>query len=101
MDTIIRGKPIPKLFIRQTLNVENRQSIREVVDGQQRLRAILSYINDGFVINKKHNEKFGGYFFSQLSNVDQDIQSALLNYELSVDLLVNLPTRKYSIFLVG
>ena len=94
MDTIIRGKPIPKIFIRQTLNVENRQSIREVVDGQQRLRTILSFINDGFVINKKHNEKYGGYFFSQLNNIDPDIQSAILNYEISVDLLVNLPDRE-------
>ncbi len=94
MDTIIRGKPIPKIFIRQTLNVENRQSIREVVDGQQRLRTILSFINDGFTINKKHNEKYGGYFFSQLNNIDPDIQSAILNYEISVDLLVNLPDRE-------
>lgn len=94
MDTIIRGKPIPKIFIRQTINVENRQSIREVVDGQQRLRTILSYINDGFYISKKHNEKFGGYYFSQLNNIDADIQSTILNYEISVDLLVNLPDRE-------
>ncbi|MGK6344058.1 DUF262 domain-containing protein [Chryseobacterium sp. DT-3] len=94
LDTIIRGKPIPKVFIRQTLNVETRQSIREVVDGQQRLRTILSYINDGFVINKKHNEKYGGYYFSQLGNIDPDIQAQILNYELAVDLLVNLPDKE-------
>jgi hypothetical protein len=94
MDTIISGKPIPKIFIRQTINVENRQSIREVVDGQQRLRTILSFINDGFFISKKHNEKFGGYYFSQLNNIDPDIQSTILNYEISVDLLVNLPDRE-------
>lgn len=94
MDTIIRGKPIPKIFIRQTLNVENRQSIREVVDGQQRLRAILSYINDGFTINKKHNDKYGGFYFSQLNNIDPNIQSTILNYEISVDLLVNLPDKE-------
>lgn len=94
MDTIIRGKPIPKIFIRQTINVENRQSIREVVDGQQRLRTILSFINDGFFISKKHNEKYGGYYFSQLNNIDPDIQSIILNYEISVDLLVNLPDRE-------
>ena len=92
MDTIIRGKPIPKIFIRQSINVENRQSMREVVDGQQRLRTILSFLNDGFVINKKHNEKYGGYYFSQLNNIDPDIQSTILNYEISVDLLVNLPS---------
>ncbi|WP_134087994.1 DUF262 domain-containing protein [Olivibacter sp. XZL3] len=94
MDTIVRGKPVPKIFIRQTLNVESRQSIREVVDGQQRLRTIISYINDGFTINKKHNDRFGGYYFSQLSNIDQEIQAQILNYELAVDLLVNLPDKE-------
>ncbi|MBA3896782.1 MAG: DUF262 domain-containing protein [Sphingomonadaceae bacterium] len=44
MDTIIRGKPIPKFFIRQKLNVMTKTSLREVVDGQQRLRTILSYL---------------------------------------------------------
>jgi len=94
MDTIIRGKPIPKIFIRQTLNIETRQSIREVVDGQQRLRTIISFLNDGFTISKKHNEEFGGYYFSQLSSIDLSIQSQILNYELSVDLLVNLPDKE-------
>lgn len=94
MDTIIRGKPIPKIFIRQTLNIETRQSIREVVDGQQRLRTIISFLNDGFTISKKHNEDFGGYYFSQLSSIDASIQSQILNYELSVDLLVNLPDKE-------
>ncbi|MBL5926625.1 DUF262 domain-containing protein [Enterobacter asburiae] len=90
IDTIIRGKPIPKVFIRQILNAMSRKTVREVVDGQQRLRAILAYMNDGFVISKTHNKKFGGLYFSELSTVDPDIQNELLNYEISVDLLTNI-----------
>lgn len=90
IDTIISGYPIPKVFIRQKLNVQTRLSIREVVDGQQRLRTILSFVKDGFKISKKHNAKYGGLFFSQLSSVDDDIQSIILNYEISTDLLVNM-----------
>lgn len=88
MDTIIQGKPIPKVFIRQKLNPKTKKSIREVVDGQQRLRTILSYIKDGFQINKKHNETYGGLYYSQL---DEDAQTNILNYEISADLLVNMP----------
>lgn len=91
MDTIVRGLPIPKVFIRQKINITTRSSIREVVDGQQRLRTILSFLQDGFMISKKHNPQYGGYYFSQLSEVDEDIQAAILNYEISVDLLVNMP----------
>lgn len=91
MDTIVRGKPIPKIFIRQKLNPQTRESVREVVDGQQRLRTILAYLSDGFQINKRHNSKYGGLFFSQLQGIDDEIQTNILNYELSVDLLVNMP----------
>lgn len=91
MDTIVRGKPIPKIFIRQQINPQTRVSIREVVDGQQRLRTILSYLHDGFQISRRHNAQYGGVFFSQLSQIDADIQTNILSYELSVDLLVNMP----------
>lgn len=63
MDTIIRGFPIPKVFIRQKLNVTTRNNIREVVDGQQRLRTILSFLQDGFMLSPKHNSKYGGLVF--------------------------------------
>jgi len=91
MDTIVRGKPIPKVFIRQKLNTQTRQSVREVVDGQQRLRTIISFLKDGFTINKKHHPKYGGFYFSQLNEADDTIQANILNYEISTDLLVNMP----------
>lgn len=91
MDTIVRGKPIPKVFIRQKINPLTKASVREVVDGQQRLRTILSYLKDGFQISKRHHSQYGGLYFSQLSTVDDQIQTNILNYELSVDLLINMP----------
>lgn len=88
MDTIIRGKPIPKVFIRQKINVTTKTSMREVVDGQQRLRTILSFIKDGFVISRRHNVTYGNSLFSHLP---LDTQAQILSYEVSVDLLINLP----------
>src|ERR1700744_4565967 len=55
IDTIVRGKPIPKIFIRQKLNVTTKTSVREVVDGQQRLRTILSYVKDGFPLARRQH----------------------------------------------
>lgn len=88
IDTILRGKPIPKVFIRQKINVSTKTSTREVVDGQQRLRTILSYIKDGFTVNKRQNPECGGLLFSQLP---VELQAHVLSYEVSVDLLINLP----------
>ncbi len=88
IDTVLRGKPIPKIFIRQKINVSTKTSSREVVDGQQRLRTILSFIKDGFVVSKRQNPEHGGVRFSQLPEV---VQAQVLAYEISVDLLINLP----------
>lgn len=88
IDTILRGKPIPKIFIRQQINVSTKTSVREVVDGQQRLRTILSFIKDGFVVSKRQNPAHGGRLFSQLP---EEVQAQILAYEVSVDLLINLP----------
>lgn len=87
MDTIVRGLPIPKIFIRQIIDPSTGSSRREVVDGQQRLRSILSFVRDGFVIRRGHNAEFGGVFFSDLPPAKQ---LDILSYEISTDLLVNL-----------
>lgn len=87
MDTIVRGKPIPKVFIRQIINPTTKKSIREIVDGQQRLKTILSFVSDGFKISLKHNTDFGGKYFSQL---EEDSQRNILNYEIATDLLINM-----------
>jgi hypothetical protein len=68
--------------------VSTKTSIREVVDGQQRLRTILSFIKDGFCVSKRQNPDSGGLLFSQLP---EDVQAQVLAYEVSVDLLINLP----------
>lgn len=87
MDTIIRGLPIPKVFIRQIIDPSSGRSTREVVDGQQRLRTILSFVGDGFRIRRGHNSEYGGKFFSDLPEAKQ---VEILGYEISTDLLVNL-----------
>src|SRR5437667_8940487 len=77
VDTIIRGKPIPKIYMRQDTNPKTRRTTREIVDGQQRLHTVLIFVKDGFKINKSHNQDFGGKYFSQLDTVNQ---SDILRY---------------------
>jgi len=96
IDTIIRGKPIPKIYMRQDINPKTRRTTREIVDGQQRLRSVLSFLKDGFVVTITHNEEYGGKFFSQL---DEDTQRDILSYEFAVDLLQDMPDQEvYDVF---
>lgn len=56
MDTIVRGYDIPKLYLRQ---VSNNPQKYEVVDGQQRLRAIFEFIKGEFRLPKNIDPVLG------------------------------------------
>lgn len=88
VDTIIRGKPMPKLLITQ--EIQDRRNVRVVVDGQQRMRAILEYVGGGFPISRAHNREYAGYRFERLP---KEIQTEFMKYEVGVDLLYDLPYR--------
>lgn len=84
IDTIIRGLPIPPIFMRQKIDVNTRKTYREIIDGQQRIRAIIDFVNDKFVISKMHNELYGNKCFSQL---DEEIKEAILEYDLFAEII--------------
>jgi len=48
LNTIFEQKPVPSIYIRHTLDIDENKSIREVVDGQQRIRAIIEYVEGKF-----------------------------------------------------
>ena len=85
IDTVLRGKPMPKVLINQEL-VDGKQ-IRTVIDGQQRLRAVLEFLADGFTVSRSHSHEFGGLTFSQLTD---EAQRGFLQYEISVDVLFDM-----------
>src|SRR5437867_12947595 len=49
-DTIVRGLPIPIIFLReQKTDLDSLEPRREVVDGQQRIRTLLSFIQANLI----------------------------------------------------
>lgn len=96
VDTIVRGLPIPIIFLReQKTDLTSLESKKEVVDGQQRLRALISYIApsflldykkgvDDFVVAKVHNQSISGKLFNELP---EDVRQKILDYQFSVHIL--------------
>lgn len=84
IDTVITGKPMPKILMTQNLR-DSRNKI--IIDGQQRLRSIIEYCSDQFAIYESHNKQYGGMLFS---NLPRENQSDILNYSIGVDLLYDL-----------
>jgi hypothetical protein len=85
IDTIMRGLPIPKVFMRQHLDSRSSATVHELVDGQQRLRAVLDFYSDAIALPSDDESENAGKTFSELS---KESQKAFLTYEFSVDLLI-------------
>jgi hypothetical protein len=84
IDTIVRGLPIPQIFIRQIIDTSTRKTYREVIDGQQRMRAIIEFYNGDFSILKSHNKELGGKFYDELEEEDKQ---AFLFYDIPVEVI--------------
>ncbi|MDP8286694.1 MAG: DUF262 domain-containing protein [Candidatus Electryonea clarkiae] len=96
IDTIVRGFPIPIIFLRDSrTDLKIFEPMREVIDGQQRLRTVLSYVDpgclkdfkpdrDAFVVKRTHNKEIAGKTFSELDN---ELKRTILDYEFSVHVM--------------
>lgn len=85
IDTIVRGLPIPPIFLRQKVDINTKSTSREIIDGQQRVRAILEYVVDEkFAIRKAHNKEYGGKKYSEL---DEETKEAILEFEIVAEVV--------------
>jgi hypothetical protein len=74
IETILKGYPFPQIFIaRGEINVETMTSQSCVVDGQQRMNAIMEFVSDNFPVNGK-----------RYSELDQVIKEDFLKYQIPV-----------------
>lgn len=86
IDTILLDLPIPKIFLRTKIDLKTKKTIREVVDGQQRLSAIIDFASDsGFTLSSRSKE-FAGLSYKTLPD---DLKQKFLSYGLAVDNLIN------------
>lgn len=84
IDSIMKDYPVPPIFLRQIIDVSTLSTNREVIDGQQRLRAILDFYNNKFAWKKSHSSKTKSVYFKDLTD-DEKIQ--FLNYTLFVNII--------------
>ena len=72
IDSILRGVPIPEIYIQRKNDAEGNEKI-VVVDGQQRLTSCLSYIDNQFKIPKGEifGQEWQGRYFSDLEEEDR------------------------------
>jgi hypothetical protein len=95
IDTIVRGYPIPIVLLRQVQDLQTLKMRMEVVDGQQRLRTLLAFLDsaalpdfraetDSVVVRRSHNADLAGKPFQRLPS---DTKQQILSYEFSTHIL--------------
>lgn len=77
IDSILNDIPMPKIFVSKA--IKDKRTYRSVIDGQQRISTILSFLNDGFKLEKPYQGEFLGKTFSELP---EEVQNEVLLYSI-------------------
>lgn len=77
---------MPKIFLQAV--IRDSDTYRVVIDGQQRIKAILDFLYDRYSLDKPYSGEFVGRKFSELPKA---IQDEFLSYKLDVNEIRNAP----------
>lgn len=87
IDTILNGFPIPEIYMQETVD-EVGVSRHVVVDGQQRIRSVLEFIQGKFSINPKDSPSFADLEFDDLTG---EKRKEFFSYKFVIRTLPDLP----------
>jgi hypothetical protein len=92
IDTLLRGMTVPPLYFRLTQNQTKTKTIRQVVDGQQRVRSVLEFIKGEYRLSKtlKHAD-WAGKKFSQLS---EDQQQQIMSFSFTTEIFKGISDKQ-------
>jgi hypothetical protein len=77
IDSILSDIPLPKIFIAS--KIKHGKTHRIVIDGQQRITSILSFLSDKFSLSAPYEGKFSNKNFTELPEATQN---KILSYRL-------------------
>ncbi|MGZ8842525.1 MAG: DUF262 domain-containing protein [Pyrinomonadaceae bacterium] len=81
IDTILNDRPIPVLYFQRMTSAQTGRPSYAVIDGQQRIRAILEFLEDRFSLVESKNVHYKGKKFSALSPA---LKERILSYDLYI-----------------
>ena len=82
IDTILNDKPIPLMFFQRRRSAQTGQPTYDVVDGQQRLRAIFEFLDGRIPLSESTDRRLRGKVWKNLSKSQR---GRVLDYDLPVE----------------
>jgi hypothetical protein len=80
IDSILKNIPMPKFYLLR--EVKGEATFRAVIDGQQRLRSILGFINNEFALKSPPcEEHLNNKYFKDIEQIDKD---KFINYRIDM-----------------
>ncbi len=70
VNTLFERKPVPTLYFRHAIDLDADKTVREVVDGQQRIRAVLEYLANEYAA--RHPQHPRRLVYSKLTRPQQE-----------------------------
>jgi hypothetical protein len=70
INSVFESMPVPALYIRHKIDIEREKTVKEVVDGQQRVRTLLEYKANGFTA--RHPDHAKRIFYKDLSPAQRE-----------------------------
>lgn len=86
IDSILNDIPMPKIFVSKA--IKDMRTYRSVIDGQQRITTILSFLNDGFQLEDPYSGPYDGKKFSELPG---EVRDDFLLYSIDFNEASGLP----------
>lgn len=92
IDTILKNFPMPPIFLHQHIEASTGKTMYDIIDGKQRLSAILAFIRNEITTPENFNsDNFGddrldGIFFRDLESKEiSDWKKIFWRYELTIE----------------
>ena len=82
IDTILSGRPIPPLFFLRATSAQTGRNQYQVVDGQQRLRAVFEFEAGRFSLTESEGREWAGL---RWKNLTEEQRNQILNYDFIVE----------------
>lgn len=87
MDSVIKGMPIPEIYMQEIVN-EDGTELHVVIDGQQRMRACLEFLEGEFPLSSTKTPEFPDMFFEELP---AELRKKIFAYTFLVRVLPDMP----------
>ncbi|AYY80104.1 DUF262 domain-containing protein [Proteus vulgaris] len=87
IDSILRNYPIPPIFLHQKIDDDTGKITFEVVDGKQRLTAIVNFIQGKITsASEENDDELTGVFFSDLSiSKYAEVKKLFWRYQMPIE----------------